>query len=390
MQLFDPAEHEPLSSKPWNDTIACDFICDVVSAADLSFDPALGWPMHPEDRYGEEPRPLDRGVYSGLCGTAWTVSKLAASYGMTLRNNYAAAVQAAAAEMQVPSFFMGRAGAYASWYAIAKEEQALDGIEAAVQENAGNVTHEMFWGSPGSAIAALLVREFSGTTRFDGLLRAVQNEMWDSWRSGEEDAALLWVQDMYGRRQFYVGAGHGAFGNLTVFARAIDLLSPSRRNELHERVVALLDRYVLRDGDAANWFSLGDPLSGNRMQWCHGAPGAIISLSAYPTVDRHIETLLKAGGEGIWRAGPIRKGPGLCHGTAGNGYALLRLAQRTGDAVWLERAQRFAMHAIEQAARWRVEFGMRSYSLWTGELGVAAFADSVLRHDAAFPALELL
>ncbi|MEO8739330.1 MAG: lanthionine synthetase LanC family protein [Casimicrobiaceae bacterium] len=36
---------------------------------------------------------------------------------------------------------------------------------------------------------------------------------------------------------------------------------------------------------------------------------------------------------------PLNKGAGLCHGTAGNGYALLKFYRRTGDAIWLERAR---------------------------------------------------
>ena len=59
------------------------------------------------------------------------------------------------------------------------------------------------------------------------------------------------------------------------------------------------------------------------------------------------------GGELIWRAGPLAKGPGLCHGTAGNGYAFLRLHALTGDELWLMRARRFAMHAVEQVERQR-------------------------------------
>jgi len=33
------------------------------------------------------------------------------------------------------------------------------------------------------------------------------------------------------------------------------------------------------------------------------------------------------------------KGAGICHGTAGNGYALLKTFERTGDELWLERAR---------------------------------------------------
>ena len=55
----------------------------------------------------------------------------------------------------------------------------------------------------------------------------------------------------------------------------------------------------------------------------------------------------------MWEAGPLAKGYGLCHGTAGNGYAFLALHRRTGDARWLERARAFAMHAIGQQAAMR-------------------------------------
>jgi hypothetical protein len=100
--------------------------------------------------------------------------------------------------------------------------------------------------------------------------------------------------------------------------------------------------------------------------------------------------MLAQGGEGIWRAGPLRKGPTLCHGTAGNGFALLRLASRTGDQRWKPRAERFAMHAMRQVAEWRQTFGMPAFSLWTGELGVALYADALLRNDPALLTLDVM
>lgn len=89
----------------------------------------------------------------------------------------------------------------------------------------------------------------------------------------------------------------------------------------------------------------GTAKGGNaRVQWCHGAPGMIISLAALPA-DLRTDALLLAGGELTWTAGALRKGPGLCHGTAGNAYALLALHARTGDELWLTRARAFAMDA---------------------------------------------
>jgi hypothetical protein len=102
------------------------------------------------------------------------------------------------------------------------------------------------------------------------------------------------------------------------------------------------------------------------VQWCHGAPGIVATLGSLLDED-----LALAGGELTWRAGPLEKGAGLCHGTSGNGYAFLVLFERTGDELWLMRARAFAMHALEQLQRQR-------YSLWTGCLGTALYlADSV-------------
>jgi uncharacterized protein YyaL (SSP411 family) len=81
---------------------------------------------------------------------------------------------------------------------------------------------------------------------------------------------------------------------------------------------------------------------------------------------------------------PHGKGPGLCHGTAGNGYALLKAFERTGDERWLDRARRFATHALEQVER----RGRGNYALFSGDLGVALYAADCLDGLARFPVLD--
>jgi lantibiotic modifying enzyme len=105
-----------------------------------------------------------------------------------------------------------------------------------------------------------------------------------------------------------------------------------------------------------------------RMQWCHGAPGIVATLA--PFLD---EDLALGGGELVWRAGPLRKGANLCHGTAGNGYAFLALLESTGDERWLTRARAFAMHTVGQVEQSRSENGRGHYTLWTGDLGAALY-----------------
>ena len=104
------------------------------------------------------------------------------------------------------------------------------------------------------------------------------------------------------------------------------------------------------------------------------------------TAARYLDQeLLLAGAELTWRAGAHgpEKGVGLCHGTAGNGYALLKTFARTGDEHWLGRARRFAVHALGQA-----ESTPGRYSLFSGDVGAALFASSCLIADARFPILD--
>ncbi len=80
--------------------------------------------------------------------------------------------------------------------------------------------------------------------------------------------------------------------------------------------------------------------------------------------------------------------PGLCHGTAGGGYACLRLHALTGDAMWLDRARRFAVHAVEQVRRERHAVSHGRYSLFTGDIGVARYLRACLDVNPAFPVLD--
>jgi hypothetical protein len=127
------------------------------------------------------------------------------------------------------------------------------------------------------------------------------------------------------------------------------------------------------------------------MQWCHGAPGIITATADFPRDwSAELDDLLLQAGAATWSAGPLAKGYGLCHGTAGNGHAFLKLHRRTGDAVWLERARAFAMHAIDQRERMRKEYGIGRYNLWTGDAGLAVYLHHCLTGADGMPGLDLL
>ena len=106
-------------------------------------------------------------------------------------------------------------------------------------------------------------------------------------------------------------------------------------------------------------------------------------------LNEEVDALLLKGGELIWQAGPLVKGSNLCHGTGGNGYAFLKLYERTGDVIWLERARRFAMHGIAQYRATLADVGHPRYSLWTGDPGFAVYLASCIDLDASFPTIDI-
>ena len=115
----------------------------------------------------------------------------------------------------------------------------------------------------------------------------------------------------------------------------------------------------------------------------HSFRDILASLARCAPDDDEHGRLLCAGGELTWQAGPLSKGANLCHGTAGNGFAFLKVFERTGDERWLERARRFAVHALAQA-----QTSPGRHSLFTGDIGVALFAAACLDADPRFPLLD--
>jgi hypothetical protein len=115
----------------------------------------------------------------------------------------------------------------------------------------------------------------------------------------------------------------------------------------------------------------------------------VTAFANAPFALHELEPLLIGGGNFTWAAGPLANGSNLCHGTAGNGYAFLKLYRRTKNAMWLERARAFAMTAIAQCRGAREEFGRGRYSLWTGDIGLAIYLRDCLAAEAYFPTIDV-
>jgi lantibiotic modifying enzyme len=273
----------------------------------------------------------------------------------------------------------GETGILLVAWRLAPSDGLARNLRARIRANVRNDAEEVMWGTPGTLLAARAMLEWTGDERW----RDLWHESADALMA-RRDADGWWTQRMYGQEFRGLGPPHGLVGNVQALR---PLLDARARRALERDSAALLAQTAFVEDGLANWPyrdrpQLAGPDGQIRLQWCCGAPGIVAAAADY--LD---EELLLAGVELVWQAGPHgpEKGPAICHGTAGNGYALLKAFERTGDERWLERARRFAVHALAQAER-----RPRRYSLWTGDLGVALFAADCLAGRGGYPFFDVV
>ncbi len=388
--LWDPDRHELLIDEPWDAEVARGGIRTLAADAEGAFDEAMLWPMHPLDGPAATGGP-PTSLYLGASGVAWALDQLHRRGAIIAARDWRATarrfvdVHLAMPEIgePAPSLMLGEVGVRAV------ADLGHDRLYELIESNIEHVSLEMLWGAPGTMLPALFLFERTGEDRWRELFVRNAEHLLRTFVYHDDFDVWMWTQDLYDERVRLLGAGHGFAGNVFALLRGAAVLSDAQRATVVERAAHTLRSIALRDGPLANWMPhVGPPRRGRDkilVQWCHGAPGMILGLSRLPPNDE-VDALLIAGAELIWRAGPLAKGAGLCHGTAGNGYALLAMHTRTGDPRWLERARRFAIHALAQARSMARDHGRGRYSLWTGDLGVALFLRDCIDGGGEFPA----
>jgi hypothetical protein len=364
-EIWRPSEHEPLAGGEWDEARAEEAIRTIVADAEAGFDGAR-WPWHPHD--GEEWGLAD--VYIGGAGMVWALDELGSigweDAAVSFVDQYRARPSPWDEEPVETSYHFGELGIALVAFRLTRDVAIGERIHELVLTSLDSEANEVMYGTPGSMLVAEAMLAWTGEPRWD-----------DAWRAAAErveaarDADGLWTSHVGGHAARYLGPAHGYAGNVRAFAN---------RGPVQP---ADLEPYLLRDGELANWLPLdGIDLDEIRVQWCHGAPGMVATLGDLLDLELAI-----AGGELTWRAGPLAKSAGLCHGTAGNAYAFLVLHRRTGDDLWRDRARAFAMHAIDRVERERAAAGRGRYSLFTGDVGVALFLRHLLDGTDRFPTM---
>jgi lantibiotic modifying enzyme len=385
--LYRPEAFDPLTDRPWDEDWVRGEIARIVADADASYDAGGLWPAEEWDSWQNQ-TPL-KSLYVGAAGVVWALGALRRRGHAESRLDLAEAARSVLTTwraepdlmkgIELPSparagLLAGESGILAVAWQLSPDDEIANTLFERVTENARNDANELMWGSPGTMLAADVMYEWTGDMRW---LTAWQESADELMRRREDDG--LWKTHLYGGVGRSLGPAHGLVGNVLALRKG---LAAEQREQLEQESASSLAARAVVEGGLANWANHAEVAD---LQWCSGAPGIVVSA-----VDYLPEELVLAGAELVWRAGPHgdEKGYGICHGTAGNGYALLKTFERIGDARWLERARRFAVHALEQAERLEGTRGRRRYSLWTGDVGAALYAADCLEARARYPILD--
>jgi hypothetical protein len=390
--LYRPEAFEPLTDERWNADRVRAEIREIVEDTDAALrGPRLLWRADDWDRW-QATSPM-KNLYVGAAGVLWSLDELGRRghaksrldlADLALRNLELYRARPDQMKIQLPepresSLLCGETGVLLVAYRLAPSAELAGDVLERVRANVSNEAEEVMWGTPGTLIAARAMLEWTGEERWRSAWQESADSLWS--RRGDDG---MWTQRLYRQTARSLNPPHGLVGNVQALR---PLLGAKRRRQLEGETAAILERTAVLEDGLANWPprdrpTLPGPDGQIRVQWCAGAPGIVVS--AWDYLD---EELLLAGAELPWRTGPpgLEKGPSICHGTAGNGYAFLKAFARTKDERWLDRARRFAVHALAQVRRLHAERGRGRYSLWTGDLGVALYAADCLDGRGAYP-----
>jgi len=412
--LFDPARHEALAVRPWHSELALAAIARIVASAEAEFDDREGnWLLHPDD---EPPHQGARSsnLYWGAAGVVWALRHLAAAGAVPVARDYASWIarypdrvrdEAAAGQHGSASYLFGESGPLLLAWLDTRQDDVADRLHAVVCGNLHNPAHEPLWGNAGTLLAAIRMAEAGAGPRWHALVAEGIKALADDMSIDPETGTWTWQQDLYGKRSRHLGAGHGLAGNAFAALRGAAHADPAQVGTIAQRVEETLSRTALQGAPSgsdaapvlANWLPLTDAARlaawqsrGGRplVQDCHGAPGIVCRLASRVPRSPAWDGLLRAAGELIWQAGPLAKGPSLCHGTAGSVMACLKLWRLFDEPLWLDRARALALHAVAQVETARERHGQGRHSLWTGDLGVACALWNCVTGDDRFPTLD--
>src|SRR5512144_15308 len=180
MRLYEPQRHERPRGGDWTDARARAAIERIVADTHGGFSADVLWPIHPSDVSAERPAAL-KPLYFGAAGVIWALDELVRRGAAASGPQYLPAVRDLLsrhhADLQAnphlneymgrerASYLIGDAGMLMLQWKLEPAPELGERIHALLREKSGDA-RGLLWGAAGSMVAALLLHERTGDSRW--------------------------------------------------------------------------------------------------------------------------------------------------------------------------------------------------------------------------------
>lgn len=276
----------------------------------------------PQQKYNEE---LQKGVFSGYTSLAYLLLQISRLYpemsidGLTLLQHSARYLEPISDQPALREINGGlhceRLSVHVLRACISKSSEDIQKVlDDAPLFLSDEYPDELFYGRAGVLHLLRLVKASvpEAGSRVDETITAIVEKTLQS-RSVSSSGYGGWT--FLGRR--YLGPAHGDIGIILQVVRS----KPSAAAELQNLLKEIIDMQS-EDGNWPKSPHVETEKQKDLVQWCHGAPGMVMSLRAlepfYPELKGNIERAIARGTALTWKKGLSRKEPSMCHGILGN------------------------------------------------------------------------
>ena len=190
----------------------------------------------------------------------------------------------------------------------------------------------------------------------------------------------------------YIGAAHGMASILLALISVPGYLenNPIDAIDIQKSIEYLLT-IQYKDGNFPSSLSAPKQIMNGTLEllhWCHGAPGCIYLFAKAYLIwrdERYLQACEKCTNL-IWIRGLLKKGPGLCHGISGNGYAFLLMYRLTDNIDYYKKAKCFEYFMETEEFAKNARTPDNPYSLFEGLAGAVCFiGDNLQPTKSHFP-----
>jgi hypothetical protein len=256
--MFQRTRHFAPTFRAWDPSEARKAIMEIAADAMTVVDPTTLWPSHPmDDGVGDG----NGSLYFGASGVIWALDYLrrvrATSDEQDLVPLLLTALErnapwfAMTAYSDHASLLMGELGILLVQMRLSPAQALADRIYALLASNSDLPIVELMWGLPGCMLGCIHMRIMTRDCRFVELFQLQATRLLADLEM--EDDGPIWTQELYGRRQRWLGPVHGFAGNMLPLLHGWEWLTAEQRAIVSAAVPRTLAAHAVSSDEGTNW-----------------------------------------------------------------------------------------------------------------------------------------